>query len=501
MRLGIDFGTTHTVVTMVDRGNYPVVAFEGGDPYPSLAALLPSGELRYGFDAVAVRHEPGVRLVRSFKRLLADAGPRASVEIGGAPVLLLDLLTGFLSKVREDLLSRSNATVGEGEPLEVAVSVPANSSSAQRFLTLEAFRAAGFTPFALLNEPSAAGFEYAHRFRSTITSRREHVLVYDLGGGTFDASLLRMTGRSNEVVTSEGVRRLGGDDFDEAILEAVLARAGVAGATGPNADARDLLLEECARQKEAVGPNTRRLVLDLTPLGLPPIAVPIEEVWEACAPLVERTIAATDPVLSAGEVEEGDLAGVYVVGGAGAFPLVGRRLRERFGEKRVRRSPHPFAATAVGLALFLDGEAGFSLADRLTRHFGVFREAAEGEEVVFDPIFPKDLLLPGAGSAPLTAVRRYRAAHDVGHFRFVECSRLVEGRPDGDVTPWHDVKFPFLPSLRHASLDGAAVRRLESPGPEVEEVYACTDAGAVEVTIRVPSDGFSRTFRLDRPGA
>ena len=85
MRLGVDFGTTHTVVTMVDRGNYPVVAFEGGDPYPSLAALLPSGELRYGFDAAAVRHEPGVRLVRSFKRLLADAGPRAEVEIGARP--------------------------------------------------------------------------------------------------------------------------------------------------------------------------------------------------------------------------------------------------------------------------------------------------------------------------------------------------------------------------------------------------------------------------------
>ncbi|HMM35845.1 MAG TPA: Hsp70 family protein, partial [Thermoanaerobaculia bacterium] len=59
MRLGVDFGTTHTVVTMVDRGNYPVVGFEGGDPLPSLAAVLPSGELRFGFEAAAVRHEPG----------------------------------------------------------------------------------------------------------------------------------------------------------------------------------------------------------------------------------------------------------------------------------------------------------------------------------------------------------------------------------------------------------------------------------------------------------
>ena len=496
MRLGVDFGTTHTVVTMVDRGNYPVVAFEGGDPYPSLAALLPSGEVRYGFDAAAVRHEPGVRLVRSFKRLLADAGPRAEVDVGGRPVLLLDLLAGFLSKVREDLLSRSNAGVGPGEPLEAAVSVPANSSSAQRFLTLEAFRAAGFSTVALLNEPSAAGFEYAHRFRSTLTSKREHVLVYDLGGGTFDASLLRMAGKTNEVVTSEGVRRLGGDDFDEAILAAVLARIG---APAPEGDARDLLLEECARQKEAAGPNTKKLVLDLSALDLAPIALPIEEVWEACAPLVERTIAATEPVLAAADVEEGELAGVYVVGGAGAFPLVGRRLKERFGEKRVKRSPHPFAATAVGLALFLDGEAGYALTDRLTRHFGVFREAEAGEEVVFDPVFPKDLPLPARGGAPLTAIRRYRAAHDVGHFRFVECSRIVEGRPDGDVTPWGGLAFPFLPELRGALLEAGAARRLPEPGPDVEEVYSCTDGGAVEVTLRVPSDGFSRTFRLGRP--
>lgn len=496
MRLGVDFGTTHTVVTMVDRGNYPVVGFEGGDPYPSLAAVIPDGGLRFGFDAAAVRHEPGVRVVRSFKRLLADAGPRAEVDAGGRPVLLLDLLTGFLSKVREDLLVRSNAGIAEGEPLEAAVSVPANSSSAQRFLTLEAFRAAGFTPVALLNEPSAAGFEYAHRFRSSITSRREHVLVYDLGGGTFDASLLKMTGKTNEVVTSEGVRRLGGDDFDEAILAAVLARAG---ARPPDVDTRDLLLEECARQKEAAGPNTRKLVLDLSPLDLPPVALPIDEVWEACTPLVERTILATEPVLSAADVEEGDLAGVYVVGGAGAFPLVGRRLRERFGEKRVKRSPHPFAATAVGLALFLDGEAGYTLADRLTRHFGVFREAEAGEEVVFDPIFPKDLPLPAPGGAPLTAVRRYRAAHDVGVFRFVECSRIVEGRPDGDVTPWEGLRFPFLPSLRSAPLDGAPVRRLAAEGPEVEEVYTCGDGGGVEVTIRVPAEGFQATFRLGRP--
>ena len=85
-------------------------------------------------------------------------------------------------------------------------------------------------------------------------------MIYDLGGGTFDASLLKMTGRCNEVVTSEGIRRLGGDDFDEAILELVRKgeKLGEVDAT-----TLDLLLEECAVRKEAVGPNTRRFHAEL----------------------------------------------------------------------------------------------------------------------------------------------------------------------------------------------------------------------------------------------
>ena len=122
-------------------------------------------------------------------------------------------------------------------------------------------------------------------------------------------------------------------------------------------------------------------------------------------------------------------------------------LRGSFGEKRVKRSPHPFAATAIGLAVFLDKEAGFALSERLSRHFGVFREAHTGEDIFFDPILPKDAPLPTDGQPPLVVTRTYRAAHNIGHFRFVECSRLLDGRPDGDVTPYDPVFFPFDPNL------------------------------------------------------
>jgi molecular chaperone DnaK len=500
MRVGIDFGTTHTVAAVVDRGNYPVVSFDGVDAWPSVVAANASGELRFGLDAAAVRHEPGWSTLRSFKRLLNDAGPRTAVTLAGQSYLLVDLLAQFLAQFKDDLARRSNSGLEPGEPVEAAISVPANASSGQRFLTLDAFAQAGFHVVAILNEPSAAGFEYAHRYRATITAKREYVLIYDLGGGTFDASLLKMTGRLNEVVTSEGIRHLGGDDFDQAILDIVVNRVGL-----PVLDATttDHLLEECAARKEAVGPNTRRFLVDLTAADRPPFSCPIDEVYSACAPLIDKTLdlichVLRDPTRDSSDVNWSEVAGIYVVGGSGSFPPVSRVLRTAFGEKRVKRSPHPFAATAIGLAAFLDKEAGFALSERLSRHFGVFREAHAGEHVVFDPILPKDVALPSAGQPPLVVARTYRAAHNIGHFRFVECSRLVDGRPDGDMTPYDPIYFPFDPDLYNEPDLGQRPVGRSNDGPNVEERYVVTPGGTVDVTLRAQPSGFTRTFRLER---
>ena len=498
MRLGIDFGTTHTVVTLVDRGNYPVVSFDGGDFVPSLVALQErTGERRYGWGAFAVRHEPGWTVVRSLKRALDDAGPQTEIAIGSWRLSLLDLTSGFFSALHRELVERSNAGLTADEALHAAVSVPANATTAQRFLTLEAFKAGGFAVEALLNEPSAAGFEYAHRYRRA-DPKREYLVVYDLGGGTFDASLLRMTGKTNEVVATNGVRRLGGDDFDDAILALVLDRAAVGTLDGA---ARALVLEECARQKENLSPNTRRILVDLAAIGKEPLVLSADEIYAACAPLVQRSVEAVEPLLADSDrgsaIAWSEVAGLYVVGGGGLFPLVTRVLKERFGEKRVRRSPHPFAATGMGLAIFLDREAGWALEERLSRHFGVFRESEAGTDVAFDAIFPKGTIVPAPGAAPVSVTRRYRAAHNVGHFRFLECTRLTGDRPDGDVTPWDEVLFPFERSLRVRSLTTADVKR-RAEGPEVVETYLLGSEGAVSMTVTDTSDGFTRTFTLRR---
>jgi molecular chaperone DnaK (HSP70) len=476
MRFGIDFGTTHTVVAMIDRGNYPVVSFEHHDAIPSIVSVDPSGELVFG------RTEPGWTVLRSFKRLLGEAHPDSEVRVGQRSLPIADLLTAFLAHLRDELLYRSNAGLRKKDKIEAAVSVPANASTAQRLMTIDAYRRAGFDLKAVLNEPSAAGFEYAHRFRETVTSKREYVLVYDLGGGTFDASLIHMEGRANEVITSSGISRLGGDDFDDAIARLVLAKRGGATLT-------DQLLDEVRDQKESLGPNTRKFVVDDT-------VVSVEEVYDACMPLVEQTLAAMEPAMrdprrGSDEVAWNELAGIYVVGGASSFPPVYRRLREQFGAHRVRRSPHPFGSCAIGLAIHLNEAAGYKLKERLTRHFGVFREDEHGGRISFDVLVPKDTPLPAEVS------RRYRAAHNVGHYRFVECGRIDAGRPEGNLAAWDEVLFPFDAALRDRDLAGVPVERL-GHGPEVEEIYRCGSDGTVTASLRVLDDGFERTLRLSR---
>jgi molecular chaperone DnaK len=278
------------------------------------------------------------------------------------------------------------------------------------------------------------------------------------------------------------VSRLGGDDFDEAIARLIAARRGTR--VSPE------LLEEVRAQKEAVHPNTRRFAVEADGEI---VVTPIEEVYEACRPLVEQTLAAMDPAMRdprRGEdpVAWSELAGIYVVGGASALPLIQRRLRDRFDAHRVRRSQYPFGACAIGLAIHLD--AGYALSERLTRHFGVFREAEAGARVCFDVLVPKDTLLP------VQVSRRYRAAHNVGHFRFVECGRIEQGRPEGNLAAWDEVLFPFDPRLRQQELSAELTRRLEVPGPDVEEVYRCTADGTVHASLRVIDDGFERTIRL-----
>jgi molecular chaperone DnaK (HSP70) len=499
MLLGIDYGTTRTVVAAVDRGNYPVVSFHtaAGDTqdwYPSLITAH-GDECLCGLDAMPRQDDPDWALLRSFKRQLATLGPAAQLRLGTGAVTALELLAAFLTQLRRDLVTRSNLRLTPQEPLEAVIAVPANAHSNQRFLTLEAFRCAGFQVRGLLNEPSAAGIEYAHHTHSAGPSaRRELVVVYDLGGGTFDASVISMAARRHEVVRSAGIAQLGGDDVDLLLLDLALAQAGGQAWTAAE---RVRLLEECREKKEGLHPNTRRLAIDLErgQEGAGTVIVSTSAFYERCQPLMERTLATVEEAMQG--LDWGTVAALYVVGGASALPLVGRLLRERYGRK-VRTSPYPHAATAIGLAIAADQEAGYALRERFTRHFGVWREAEDGRAVAFDVVFAKDRVLPAPGETPLTCTRRYQPTHTIGHFRYLECSQLTDtGDPTGDLTPWDEVYFPFIPPLHEGgTLPPAPITRLAGEAPWIEERYACDAHGIITVEMENQTFPYTRRYHL-----
>jgi molecular chaperone DnaK (HSP70) len=191
------------------------------------------------------------------------------------------------------------------------------------------------------------------------------------------------------------------------------------------------------------------------------------------------------------------ISALYVTGGGSELPIVSRVLREQFG-KRVQRSVHARSATALGLAIQADAQAGYVLREKFTRYFGVWREADAGQRILFDALFQKGAALPGPGERPLEIRRRYKPVHNLGHFRYLECSHLDdECQPGGDVTVWDEIQFPFDPALQDA--DSVPVEYSEAAqSQEIEETYSIDASGTVTTTIANLSAGYERIYSLGR---
>ena len=373
MRLGIDFGTTRVVVAHADRGNFPLVSFEASDGqvhdwFPPVVAV--NGEARlYRWDAIAVEEDESWTVLRSLKRYLRSANPHTQVFVAGQTLPLLQLMAEMMGSLRTQLMEHSNLISDWGEEaaadsqgcFEVMLGVPANANSNQRFLTEEAAQQAGFTVLGLLNEPSAAAIEFAHRNSAERKSRTgSGLVVYDLGGGTFDVSLVTMGEFEHTVVASDGIPTLGGDDFDEILAELTLETVGEHGKLTPVEKHR--LLEECREKKETLNPNTRKVTIDLDRVraGWDQVTIPVDAYYERCRTLIESTRVVVENLLAAHSTSALDT--LYVTGGAAELPPVARILRENFGRK-VRRSAYMRSASAIGLAIrAAKGDQGDDLA-------------------------------------------------------------------------------------------------------------------------------------------
>jgi molecular chaperone DnaK (HSP70) len=511
MKLGIDFGTTRTVVTAQERGNYPICTFswkgELKEYIPSLVAYR-QGRLHFGWDAAALIKQPDALLLRSIKRLAGRMRADDPVFFGADyRIPMLELVSRFLTHVRRTVERYGNIHYRRRQPLDVMVATPANSNSNQRFITLEAFRRAGFSVLGALNEPSAAAVEFMHHYLKDMgpKSPKRYVIVYDLGGGTFDASVVKIVGRGHDVLAYEGIAKLGGDDFDEKILELALEKTGIDPTSLSDSD-RVRLLEECRERKESLRVNTRKMVVDVgTVIGdADPVVLDTAKIYDRCSPLIQKTLLSVQTLLRKLEADEGRnwtprrLAAIYLVGGSVSFPPVARILRDLYAGK-VRISPFPHASPAIGLAIAADRKTRIHVRESVSRWFGIWREM--NQDKIFDPIIRKDEKVdPQTGR--LVVMRDYRPRHNIGQLSFLECSELGKaGEPEGDITVWKEIHFPYDPELEDLSdlSDIPIVRRPDLSNQEVRETYHYSIQGIVHVEIENRTTGHRRRYRLE-PG-
>ena len=499
------------VAALVDRGNFPLVNFEASDGqthdwFPPVVAV--SGDKRlYGWDAIAAQEDENFTVLRSLKRYLRSATPHTEVRLGGRSLPLRILLAEMMSALKTQLLEHSNiAGLDAGSDpkhLEVMLGVPASANSNQRFLTEEAAEAAGFTVLGLLNEPAAAAVEFTHRYNAERKTRvGTGLVVYDLGGGTFDVSLVTLGETDHAVEASDGIAALGGDDFDEILAALVLESISGSGSDPAlTSSERYRLLEECREKKESLHANTRKITVDLDRVreGWQQVTIPVEDFYERCRPLIEQTRAVVENLLAS--QSERAIDTLYVTGGAAELPPVARILRETFGRK-VRRSAYMRSASAIGLAIRAAASAESAseqIHERFNRNFGLWREADHGGTIFFDLIFPSDAHLPMPDQPPLLAERVYQPAHNIGHFRYLESSRLdSQAQPTGEIAYWDQIQFAFEPGLQQIpDVSQIPVSPLGNPGSiTIRERYTCDSTGKVRVGISASPSGYTREFTI-----
>jgi molecular chaperone DnaK len=369
--VGIDLGTTNTVVAAVRSGIAGTIPDpEGYRLLPSVVSFLPSGSVAVGTAALGRRLIDAPNTIYSVKRLIGRAWGSPFVEQArgklpfqlcegpaGGTVVVARGETYSLPEISAFVLRQAKAVAEAalGEPVERAViTVPANFNDLQRAATKTAGRLAGLEVLRILNEPTAAALAYGPSGKA-----QERIAVYDLGGGTFDVTILDLAGNVFEVLATSGDTALGGDDIDVVIAERMaddlLKKHRYDARAQPMVFGRLRILAEEMKRALSSGESHALSVDDLVP-GERGAAVPWtfkmtrpELEWASLA-LIERTFRVCQQALDASGAAPGELDRVLLVGGATRMPMVARKVEQFFGRVPVVRI-NPDEVVALGAAI------------------------------------------------------------------------------------------------------------------------------------------------------
>src|SRR3989454_6154221 len=338
LAVGIDLGTTNSLVATVRSGVATVLPDAQGRPLlPSIVRYLSSEKVEVGYAAQARQADDPKNTIVSVKRFMGrgvkdvDHVQNAPYDFVDAPGMLQLRTAGGVKspvEVSAEILKvlRQRAELALGGTISGAVvTVPAYFDDAQRQATKDAGRIAGLNVLRLLNEPTAAAIAYG------LDNASEGIFaVYDLGGGTFDLSILKLTKGVFEVVATSGDAALGGDDFDQRLFCWIVERAGLAPLS---AEDTRLLLTKSRAAKEFLTANAEaRISATLASGETVDAAVTQKEFQDMTRPLVAKTLGPTHKALRDAGLDWSEVKGVVMVGGATRMPHVQQMVAELFGQ-------------------------------------------------------------------------------------------------------------------------------------------------------------------------
>ncbi|WP_186022272.1 Fe-S protein assembly chaperone HscA [Burkholderia gladioli] len=365
LAVGIDLGTTNSLVASVRNSVAEVLPDdEGRALLPSVVRYLEKGGRRIGYAAKEAAASDPRNTIVSVKRFMGrgkaevEHAVNAPYDFVDAPGMVqIRTVDGVKSPVEVSaeilatLRQRAEDTLGD-DLVGAVITVPAYFDDAQRQATKDAARLAGLNVLRLLNEPTAAAIAYG------LDNGAEGLYaVYDLGGGTFDLSILKLTKGVFEVLAAGGDSALGGDDFDHALFAHVLAAAGIERAALSAEDVR-ALLDRSRAVKEALS-DAPEAAFEMTLSTGATIAqmISAETFAGLVEPLVARTLAPTRKALRDAQVTPAEIKGVVLVGGATRMPVI-RAAVERFFGQPPLINLDPDQVVALGAAVQADLLAG-----------------------------------------------------------------------------------------------------------------------------------------------
>jgi len=343
--IGIDLGTTNSCVAVIEGGNPAVIAnSEGARTTPSVVAFQKNGERIVGQVAKRQAVTNADRTIMSIKRHM---GENYSVKIDDKSFTPPEISAMILSKLKQDAESYLGETVSQA-----VITVPAYFSDSQRQATKDAGKIAGLEVLRIINEPTAAALAYG------MNDNDQKIMIYDLGGGTFDVSILEIGDGVFEVLSTNGDTRLGGDDFDERIINYLVDEFKKETGVDLTSDkmAMQRLKEAAEKSKiELSGMTTSNINLpfitaDATGPKHLDITLTKAKFDDLTADLVSKTIVCIKNAMNDAGLSKGDIDKVLLVGGSSRIPAVQEAVKNEMGQEP-HKGINPDECVAIGAAV------------------------------------------------------------------------------------------------------------------------------------------------------